>query len=328
MRIAVVGDLCLDRYFDIDPARQEISIETKLPVHNIVRTRCQPGGAGTIINNLAALGVGTIYPIAIVGEDGEGYELRRSLNLRPGVRPEFLVETAQRSTFSYTKPLLHRPGQPPEELSRLDIKNWTPTPPALEDQLMAAIRQVAQAVDVIVILDQVDHADTGVVTRRVQQALGEIAGRQPNLLMLADSRRGLHTFPKLGFKMNAAELAAFTGRAPDSDLAAVRAVAASVAAETGHPVFVTLSERGIIGAWKGEVAHVPALPVRGPIDIVGAGDSVTANLASALAAGASLREALELACLASSLVIHQLGTTGTATPMQLAELLPSARFAE
>jgi sugar/nucleoside kinase (ribokinase family) len=71
----------------------------------------------------------------------------------------------------------------------------------------------------------------------------------------------------------------------------------------------------------GEVACFPALPVRGEIDIVGAGDSVTANLATALAAGASLPEALEMANAAASVVIHQLGTTGTATIGQIAELL-------
>ena len=63
-----------------------------------------------------------------------------------------------------------------------------------------------------------------------------------------------------------------------------------------QPVFVTLAERGIIGADPhGHLEHVPAFPVRGPIDIVGAGDAVTANLVLALAAGAKLTEALELA---------------------------------
>ena len=86
-------------------------------------------------------------------------------------------------------------------------------------------------------------------------------------------------------------------------------------------VFVTLAEHGMIGACPdGASEHVPALPVRGDIDIVGAGDAVTANLASALAAGASVREALELASLAASIVIHQLGTTGTASVAQLRAL--------
>ena len=60
LRIVVVGDFCLDRYLEIDPGKQETSIETGLPVHNVVQVRAQPGAAGTILNNLIALGVGEI----------------------------------------------------------------------------------------------------------------------------------------------------------------------------------------------------------------------------------------------------------------------------
>ena len=77
---------------------------------------------------------------------------------------------------------------------------------------------------------------------------------------------------------------------------------------------MTLAEAGMIAASAdGDSFHSPALPTRGPIDIVGAGDAVTANLTTALAAGASLPETLILANAAASAVIHQLGTTGAAT---------------
>src|SRR6201985_169930 len=85
LRIGVVGDFCLDRYLEIDPARSEVSIETGLPVPNVVRVRSQPGAAGTILNNLVALGVGQIFPVGFCGEDGEGYELLRALGSLPGV---------------------------------------------------------------------------------------------------------------------------------------------------------------------------------------------------------------------------------------------------
>src|SRR5689334_11562116 len=84
LSIAVLGDFCLDRYLEIDPAKKEISLETNLPVHNVVNVRGQPGGAGTILNNLAALGVGTIYPVGFFGEDGEGLELFSALGKRSG----------------------------------------------------------------------------------------------------------------------------------------------------------------------------------------------------------------------------------------------------
>src|ERR1700722_16250329 len=79
LRLAIVGYFCPDRYLEIDPARAEISIETGRPVHNVVNVRSQPGGAGTILNNLVALGVGRIYAVGFAGEDGEGYELKRAL---------------------------------------------------------------------------------------------------------------------------------------------------------------------------------------------------------------------------------------------------------
>ena len=93
LRIALVGDFCLDRYLEIDPGKQETSIETGLPVHNVIRVRAQPGAAGTILNNLCALGVGAIYPIGFCGDDGEGFELRRALAARPGVRLDYFQQT-------------------------------------------------------------------------------------------------------------------------------------------------------------------------------------------------------------------------------------------
>jgi rfaE bifunctional protein kinase chain/domain len=326
LRIAVVGDYCLDRYLEIDPAHRETSIETGLPVHNVVAVRAQPGGAGTILNNLAALGIGAIYPVGFCGEDGEGFELRRALGARPGVRLDYFLETSQRRTFTYCKPLVMEPGHPPRELNRLDSKNWTPTPAEVQDGIVASVRALVPNVDAIVLLDQVDVAATGVITPRVLDAIGSLAAARPKLLIIADSRRGLRGWPPVVFKMNAAELAALTGSAPTTDPGQVRRTAADLARQNGRRVVVTLAERGMVGASSdGAMEHVPALPLRGPIDIVGAGDSVTANLASAFAAGATLREALEVASVASSIVIHQLGTTGTASVAEIAGLLGSLK---
>ena len=112
-----------------------------------------------------------------------------------------------------------------------------------------------------------------------------------------------------------------TGTQP-SDVEEVKRLAGQLAERNRRSVFVTLSERGIVGALPGQPPeHIPALPVRAPIDIVGAGDSVTANLITALAAGATLQEAMQLAMAAASCVIHQLGTTGTASAGQLQELV-------
>ena len=322
LRVALVGDICLDRYLEIDPARSEISIETGLSVHNVVRVRSQPGAAGTILNNLVALGLGEIYAVSFCGEDGEGYELRRALETKPGVRMDCFLQAADRRTFTYCKPLVMELGQPPRELSRLDSKNWTPTPDALQDRLIKAVRALSDRVDAIILMDQVDVAETGVVTQRLLEAVRGVAQARPGLFIIADSRRTLRGFPPVCFKMNAAELAALVGAPTQLTLDEIKLRSAQLARQQAEPVFVSLSERGILGASPdGAVEHLESLPVRGPIDIVGAGDSVTANLTAAVAAGASVREALALANAAASIVIHQLGTTGTASVGQLAELM-------
>lgn len=335
LRIALVGDFCLDRYLEIDPARAEVSIETNLEVHNVVRVRSQPGGAGTILNNLAALGIGRIHALGFSGDDGEGFELRRALDQvrtpdgRSCVELAGFQTSAQRRTFTYCKPLVVAPGRDPVELNRLDSKNWTPTPRDVEDRLIAAIGALRDSVEAVILLDQVDVPETGVVTKRVREAVAEAFASRPDVVVLADSRRGLGEFPKLGFKMNAAELARMNSESAVAssagalpELAAVRAAAASLAQANDKPVFITLAERGIIGAMPdGMSEHAQAHPVRGPIDVVGAGDSVTANLTAALAAGATVREALDLTMAAASLVVHQLGTTGTANVAELRELL-------
>lgn len=322
LRVAVVGDFSLDRYFDVDPARTETSLETGRPVHNLARIRCSPGAAGNVGQNLGALGAGALWLLGGCGDDGEGFELLRALRRVPGARLDHFIQSPQLATFSYTKPLLPTPGGPPTELSRFDLKPWAPAPAAVERRVCAALTELAPQLDALVVLEQSAARGAGLITRAVLETVERLATTRPALVVLADSRHGLAHFPPLGFKMNAAEYAALTGRRADDRLAELQAGAAHLSAQTQRPVFITLAERGIVGALPGQPAqHSPALPLRGPIDIVGAGDTVTATLALALAAGATLAETLHLSQAAASVVIHQVGTTGTASPPALRALL-------
>ena len=322
LRIGILGDFCLDRYLEIDPARAEVSIETKLAVHNVTRVRSQPGAAGTILNNLVALGVGTLFPIGFHGDDGEGFELRRALADTRGVQMDHFLHTTGRRTFTYTKPLVIHPGLAPQELNRLDFKNWTPTPEDVQRKLASSLEQLAPTLDALIVMDQVDIPDTGVVTACLLETVARLTETHLKQFVIADSRRGLQGFPKVSFKMNLAELGALSGDSTDTSIQAIRRQTAEVAQRNGRSTFVTLAERGMVGSLAdGTTFHVPSLPLRGEIDIVGAGDSVTANLTAATAARATLPEALQLASAAASEVIHQLGTTGTASVPEIARLL-------
>ncbi len=311
LRIAVVGDYSCDRYLEIDPSKEEISIETGLPVYNVTKARAQPGASGTVLNNLAALGVFELWPVGFCGTDGEGYELQRALKKLPGVQMDFFFENEGQRTFTYCKPLVMDSGNPPRELNRLDSKNWHPTPQPLQEQLAGAVTNLARKVDAMIVLDQVDKPETGAVTPSLLAAVNDI---RDQTLIIGDSRRGVRNWPDIIYKMNAAELTRLTGQTEEL----AKEASSQLARETGQPVFVTLAQTGIIGADpSGEIEHRPALPVQGEIDIVGAGDAVTANLTTALASGAQIGESLELSNAAASVVIHKLGTTGTASTSQI-----------
>jgi rfaE bifunctional protein kinase chain/domain len=319
LSIAVLGDLFLDRYLDLDAALTEPSLETGLDAYQVVSVRSNPGAAGTVINNLVALGVGQVAVIALVGDDGEGFELRQALD-RLGVRQDHLVSWPGRRTPTYTKPMLHSKDQPARELNRLDIKNRTPTPAEGEDRLLAALDQVASSVDALLVLDQVSEVDCGVVTGRLRARLAELGRATPDKLILADSRERVGLFRNVWLKPNSTEcVRAVPGVAEGPHQA--RHAAMLLARQAKRPVFCTSGEEGIFVVDSRSACEwsqmVPAYPVRGPIDIVGAGDSTSAAIACALAAGARLTEAAAFGNLVASITIQQLGTTGTATPEQV-----------
>ncbi len=205
LRIGVLGDLFLDRYLDIDAALTEPSIETGLDAYQVVRVRCYPGAAGTVINNLAALGVGRVYPISVIGMDGEGFELTEALSRLPGVTCGMVFPAAERRTPTYTKPMLQEPGQPARELNRLDIKNRKPLAAELEQRVLAALDETWPKLDALLVLDQVSEAECGVVTTAVRDHLSGLVRADSDKLVLADSRERIHLFRDVTVKVNGGE---------------------------------------------------------------------------------------------------------------------------
>jgi bifunctional ADP-heptose synthase (sugar kinase/adenylyltransferase) len=314
--IGVLGDLFLDRYLDLDASLTEPSVETGLEAYQVARVRASPGAAGTVVNNLVALGVGRVCPVAVVGDDGEGYELRQALD-RLGVDTRGILVSPLRRTPTYTKPLLHEKDQPPRELHRLDIKNRSPLPGPLQEQLLQRLHALWPQVDGLAVLDQVSEAECGVVTTGLRHELARLGTDDPQRLILADSRCRIGHFRRVTLKPNRAEcLAALAGSSP----ATLEAAVEQLAAQVGGAVLCTDGPAGIVLADAPPACRsvrIPGYPVRGPIDIVGAGDSTSAAIVCARAAGLSLPQAAAFGCLVASITIQQIGTTGTATPDQV-----------
>lgn len=321
LRIGVLGDFFLDAYYDCDPILDEKSLETGKTCYQVVRLRRQAGAAGTVAANLVALGVGRVEAVGFCGDDGEGYELRRAM-AHLGLDTTGFFVCAERFTPTYGKPCYidARSRQRPvlEELERLDIKNRRPTPVALQERLIEHIRSRLDDWDGLILLDQVDEPNCGVLTRRMRAFVTARARQDPRGVFLADSRRRIQLFNRVMIKPNQFEAAAALGkprRKPSLRASAENAL--SLARRTGRPVFLTLADKGMLVADRAAVERLPAVPLSGPLDPVGAGDSTSAALVAALASGAGLLEAAAIASLAASITVQQIGATGTASPDQL-----------
>jgi rfaE bifunctional protein kinase chain/domain len=320
LTVGVLGDLFLDRYLDIDASLTEPSLETGLDAYQVIRVRSYPGAAGTVINNLAALGVKHIRAFAIIGDDGEGHELRQALAKLQAVDAGCVISWPDRRTPTYTKPMLHATSQPARELNRLDIKNHTQLPAEAENRLLEALSDAWPRLDALIVLDQVREPECGVGTTRLRQHLETLAAKRPDKIILADSRQRIGYFHSVWLKPNQAEcVRAVPGLADGPDM--VRHAAMELARRARRPVFCTCGAAGILIVDSRSACEwtrvVPAYPVKGPIDVVGAGDSTSAGIACAVAAGASLEEAAAFGNLLASITIQQLGTTGTASPGQV-----------
>ena len=310
--IAVVGDFFLDKYLEIDPSLTETSLETGLEARQVVAVRCQPGAAGTIVSNLCALGVGRAVCIGFVGSDGEGYELMRALR-RLGADTSRIITHGDRFTPTYCKSLVQEPGRL-RELERLDTKNRGPLPPDLQEFLLAAVRDIAPEVDAVIAQDQVQEPDCGVVTSAMQQALAGLAVRHPGKAWFGDSRTRIGECRNLITKPNREEAcAAVHPDSPAHDAGEAAKCGAALSARTGRPVYLTLGSEGMALITAAKMQPIPTARLEGRLDIVGAGDSATAGIVSALCAGASLEEAGIVGNTVASITVQQIGTTGTAS---------------
>ena len=313
IRMAVLGDYFLDEYLVIDPTLAEISIETGLSANQVVAVRSSPGAAGTVCSNLVALGVKT-QAIGIVGEDGNGFELVHGLWSRR-IGTDLLIEAPERFTPTYTKPMRRQADGTEVEMERVDIKNRTATPAHLQERIIENLWMAVESVDGIVVGDQVQEEECGVVTTAVREELALLSRRYPQKVFFADSRCRVGKFRDVLIKPNEREAAAALGKAEARE----EELLADLFRMTGKPIFLTCGARGIYGFDGRRSFRCPALPVSGPIDIVGAGDSASAGIASALCAGATLQEAAEMGTLVASVTIRKLGTTGTASRDEVIE---------
>ena len=329
LRVAVIGDFCLDVYLALDPAAAEISVETGLPTRPVAEQRYSLGGAGNVAANLRALGCREVRAYGVIGADPYGAEMARILRGAGIGADGLLTQSAAWDTCAYTKVLETGPAGR-RESNRIDYGAFNRLRPATADRLAA---QLAGAladgrVDAVIVNQQVRR---GVHVERLRRRLQDLIRRYPDLLWVTDSRDFAGDFPGTILKLNEAEAGA-AAAAADGDRAARcparRRPAAAAAGELfrrrAKPVFVTCGDRGCLVCDAAGVTELPAFTFPAEVDPVGAGDAFLAGLTAALAAGRAPVQAAAFGSLTAGVTVTKLHRTGAASAREVAGLARAA----
>ena len=312
-RILMVGDLMLDEYMVGRAVR--LSREAPVPVLEQTHGFAVLGGACNPARNAVVLGSQVVLA-GVVGDDEAGRRLRDSLG-EAGIDVAGVLVDPSRPTTTKTRLVAESARRVPQQLARIDRLERRPLDGDVERVFLERLESLAAGCDAIL----VSHYRGGVVTPAVADRVRQL-GRQHGALTAVDAQADLARFG--GFhliKCNRAEAEAELGTplraSADFERALVRLIAQLGVAN----LVITRGADGMSVLQRGNpVAHSPAGRVSAIYDVVGAGDTVVAVLALALAGGLSLTTAAHLANAAASLVVRQLGNA-VVTPAQLLDVL-------
>jgi rfaE bifunctional protein kinase chain/domain len=311
-RIGVIGDFCLDAYWNLDASLSEISIETGLATRPVRSQRYSLGGAGNVVSNLAALGVGRVHAFGVVGNDPFGREMARILDASSVDIRGIIVQERNWNTPVYIKPV-----QGEAEQGRIDFGNANELEKACGAALLGALRTALPDLDLVIVNQQLIH---GIHTAQFMDSLAEMI-RGASVPFICDSRSFSDRFPGAMRKLNDREALRIIGVKWDREDPVPRMDAEKAAEELfrrwNATVFLTRGPRGMLVREPGGLHEVPGLQILGRIDTVGAGDSAMAGIASALAAGFDPVSAAHLGNFAAGVTVKKLFITGTASPEEI-----------
>jgi D-beta-D-heptose 7-phosphate kinase/D-beta-D-heptose 1-phosphate adenosyltransferase len=300
-RVVVAGDVMLDRY--VFGSTERISPEAPVPVVHVQAADDRPGGAANVAVNLAALGAATSL-VGVVGRD-ESAQLLASLLEASGVQCEFATADDRPTT---TKTRVHSRGQ---QLIRLDDETAVAMP---GDAVSAALARVLGGSGAVVLSDYGKGA-----LAEVQTMIA--ACRGAGIPVLVDPK-GADFSKYRGASIvtpSQGEFEAVAGKVESDDDLVTRARA--MVDELGlDALLITRSEKGMLLVESGSEPLFLSTQAREVYDVTGAGDTVIATLAAALASGQGLAGAAALANFAAGLVVGKIGVA-TVTPGELAAAL-------
>ena len=293
--VLVVGDAMLDRYVYGSVSR--VSPEAPVPILTVTREVAMPGGAGNVVRNLVALDAAAAF-VSVVGDDQAGSELTTLVGGQERVEPWLLVQGGRTTTL---KTRYIAQGQ---HLIRADREETIALPDKLAERLVRIALDAMAATSVTVLSDY----RKGVLSETVTHQLIEGAKKLGRKIIVDPKGRDYARYRGADVVTpNRRELHEATGLPVETEVEIVHAAQTLLHQFTFGAVLVTRSEDGMSLITADEIRHYPG-EAKEVYDVSGAGDTVVATLATALAAEVPLPEAVRLANIAGGIVVGKVGT--------------------
>ena len=303
--VLVLGDVMLDEFVWGDVTR--ISPEAPVPVVDVRRESMHLGGAANVLANLVALGArGSV--VGVVGNDAAGARLQNGLrNL--GAQEGCLIVDESRPSTTKTRIIAHS-----QLVVRTDRESRAAVTTKIEDKIVSCLKDALKHADAFVVSDY----DKGVVTPRILREILPLAYEHVPVLIDPKLRNFNSYRPATLVTPNHLEALRMSDSEDHSDDGSHQA-AKVIREKLGcDAVLITRGDRGMmLLEGSGQPVYVETA-AREVYDVTGAGDTVIAALASALATGATMVEAASFANHAAGIVVGKVGTA-TATADELLE---------
>ncbi|MFZ0064322.1 MAG: D-glycero-beta-D-manno-heptose-7-phosphate kinase [Pyrinomonadaceae bacterium] len=295
-KVVVLGDVMLDEFVWGDVTR--ISPEAPVPVVDIRRESFHLGGAANVLANLVALGARASV-VGVVGNDAAGERLRSNLRAAGADQDEYLVTDEHRPSTVKTRIIAHS-----QLVVRADRESRRPVNGQTESRIIEALQAALENAAALIVSDY----DKGVVTPRILEKILPLAYERVPVLIDPKLRNFSSYRPATLVTPNHHEALRMASLEADTD-EGLHEAARRIRAELNcDAVLITRGDRGMM-LLEGTGAPVyVATAAREVYDVTGAGDTVIATLAAALAAGSSLIEAAGLANHAAGIVVGKVGT--------------------
>ncbi|MCS7013792.1 MAG: D-glycero-beta-D-manno-heptose-7-phosphate kinase [Chloroherpetonaceae bacterium] len=293
-RIAVVGDVMLDRYIFGTVSR--ISPEAPVPVVDVKEVSHRLGGAANVAMNIHSLGAEALL-FGVIGRDDDGSLLVSEMTAED-FSAEFLIVDPSRPTTCKTRVIAQN-----HHIVRIDAEMRKPISAEIERSLFESLAGQIQRIDAIIFEDY----NKGVLTPSLISRITALA-RKHNVPVAVDPKReNFFAYQKCTlFKPNLKETSDALGEHfANTDEDAARACAALQRRLKSDYVLLTRSEKGAT-IYNGTAVHIPSVALE-VADVSGAGDTVIAVATMGLAAGLDILDAARIANVAAGIVCAEVG---------------------